>query len=139
MLVADLLLDLVIVVEDVIYFADRGMISYVIYFFGFPAVLNIVAFYFFLLQPAPWLAAAVTLALAAATFVPVPFLHPFRVARFRTMNIALTLFAGALAVLALAADLRPATPVTAGLVLVAAYFAGAGIFRRSLARRADRA
>ena len=56
------------------------------YFRGFPAVWNLVAFYLFLLRPDPWIAAAAIALLAVLTFVPVPFVHPFRVRRLRTFT-----------------------------------------------------
>jgi hypothetical protein len=50
---------------------------------GFPALWNVVAFYLFLLKPAPWVAAIAIAALAAATFAPLHFIHPIRVPRWR--------------------------------------------------------
>jgi phosphatidylcholine synthase len=49
------------------------------YFRGFPALWLIVAFYFFALQPGGPAAAVTVVALAAATFAPIHFVHPFRV------------------------------------------------------------
>ena len=49
------------------------------YFRGFPALWNIVAFYFFLGRPGSVTAIVVILLLAALTFAPVHFIHPFRV------------------------------------------------------------
>ena len=49
---------LVIVVTSALYFADRSMKTADNYFRGFPALWNMVAFYLFLLQPDPWIAAA---------------------------------------------------------------------------------
>src|SRR2546430_16073806 len=44
---------IVIVVSGALYFADREMKTADNYFRGFPALLNVAAFYLFLLQPAP--------------------------------------------------------------------------------------
>ena len=128
-------LGLVIVVTGVLYFADSGMKSEDNYFFGFPAVWNIVAFYLHLLQPPAWLNAGIVAGLAAATFLPVPFLHPFRVVRLRGLNIVLTVAAAALAVVAVASDMQPGPAVTAGLCVIGLYFAGAGVLRRTVGRR----
>ncbi len=49
------------------------------YFRGFPALWVVIAFYFFVLRPDPALAAAIVVVLAAATFAPIHFVHPFRV------------------------------------------------------------
>ncbi len=49
------------------------------YFQGFPALWNLVAFYLFALDLGPTAGAIVVLTLAALTFAPVHFVHPFRV------------------------------------------------------------
>ena len=49
------------------------------YFQGFPALWNVVAFYFILVRPDPYVAAAIVGFLVAASFAPIHFVHPFRV------------------------------------------------------------
>ena len=78
-----------IIISGALYFADREMKTQDNYFSGFPAVWNVPVFYLLLLRPDPWTAAAAIMALVAATFLPVPFVHPFRVARLRVLTIAL--------------------------------------------------
>lgn len=119
-----------IVVSGAIYFADRNMKTFDNYFRGFPTLWNGVAFYFFLLHPDPWLAAAAVAVLVAFTFVPFPFLHPMRVARFRIVNIVMLALWSALALLALARDLAPGPWVVAALCAIGIYFLGAGLLRR---------
>jgi phosphatidylcholine synthase len=122
-------LGLIVAVTGAIYFADRHMKTSDGYFRGFPALWNIVAFYLFLLKPAPWLAAFAVLVLAAATFVPIYFVHPVRAPRWRIVNlVALVLWAG-LAILALAQHLDPPGWVGAALVGIAIYFVIAGLLR----------
>lgn len=65
------------------------------YFRGFPALWNLVAFYLFVLQPGPRVGAVAVVLLAAATFAPIHFVHPFRV---RGHAIWLPLLAGLWAV-----------------------------------------
>src|SRR6266851_6921518 len=85
---------IVIVMTGAIYFADRQMKTADNYFRGFPTLWNVVAFYLFVLKPAPWLAAGLVGLLAVLTFVPFKFLHPFRVARLRIVSMgALILWA----------------------------------------------
>src|SRR5579872_6745472 len=72
---------IVIVMTGAIYFADRRMKTADNYFRGFPTLWNVVAFYLFLLKPAPWFSAALVALLAVATFLPFKFVHPFRVER----------------------------------------------------------
>src|ERR1700691_3084391 len=74
-----LALGLIVTVTGALYFADRRMKTTDSYFRGFPALWNVVAFYLFVLKPAPWLAAGAIVALAAATFAPIHFVHPVRV------------------------------------------------------------
>jgi phosphatidylcholine synthase len=122
-------LGLIVAVTGAICFADRRMKTSDSYFRGFPALWNIVAFYLFLLKPAPWLAALAVLVLAAATFAPIYFVHPVRVPRWRIVNlVALVLWAG-LAILALAQRLDPPGWVGAVLAAIAIYFVIVGLSR----------
>jgi len=121
----------VIVITGAIYFADRDMKTADNYFRGFPALWNAAAFYLFLLRPAPWLAAVIIAALAVLTFVPFKFVHPFRVARLRTVSIAMVVVWSLLALIAVLNGLAPASWVTTGLVLAGLYFLGVGLTDRT--------
>ena len=118
---------LVIVVTSALYFADNNMKTPDNYFRGFPALWNAVAFYLFVLKPAPWVAAAVIGILAVLTFVPFKFLHPFRVARFRMVTLVALSLWGVLATVALVHDLDPAPWTAYGLVIIAIYFVAVGL------------
>jgi phosphatidylcholine synthase len=111
-----------IVITGAIYFADRDMKLTGNYFRGFPALWNVVAFYFFLIKPSPWLGVLLVGALAALTFVPLRFPHPVRVKRLRTLNIAALIVWAALAFIAVLQSLDPGPWVIGGLLLIAAYF-----------------
>jgi phosphatidylcholine synthase len=124
-------LAVVIVVTGALYCADRRMKTDDNYFRGFPALWNLAAFYLFLLRPDPWIAAAAIGALAVATFVPFPFVHPMRVRRGRALNVALLAVWSVLAAVTLWQDLHPPPWVTAALCVVGLYFLGAGLARRS--------
>ena len=123
-------LGVAIVVTSALYFADRRMKTKDNYFRGFPAVWNVPAFYLFLLRPDPWIAAATIALLAVLTFVPVPFLHPFRVVRLRMLNIALLAAWSVLAFVALIRDMMPGPWIAGALCVIAVYFLGAGILRK---------
>jgi phosphatidylcholine synthase len=123
-------LGLVIVVTGALYFADRQMKTADSYFRGFPALWNVVAFYLFLLKPAPWIGALAVLVLAAATFAPIYFVHPIRVPRSRMLNLAALVLWAALAALALAQNLNPPFWVAAALAAIAVYFLLIGFSRR---------
>lgn len=118
---------IVIVTTAAIYFADRRMKTADNYFRGFPTLWNVVAFYLFLLRPAPWFSAALVALLAIATFLPFKFLHPFRVARLRKLTIGAVVLWSALGAYALATHLDPGPFVADVLVLLALYFAGVGL------------
>jgi phosphatidylcholine synthase len=117
----------VIVITGALYFADRNMKTADNYFRGFPALWNAAAFYLFLLQPTPWLAAAIIVALAALTFVPFKFVHPMRVARLRALTIAALMLWSLLALIALLANLDPGPWVAGALAVIGLYFLGIGL------------
>jgi len=121
---------LLVTIAGALYFADRKMKTADNYFRGFPAVWNLGAFYLFLLEPPPWLAAAAIVALAVLSFAPIKFLHPLRVKRLRVLNIALLAAWAALAFLAVISDLAPGPYVTWPLAAIAIYFFSAGLLRK---------
>jgi phosphatidylcholine synthase len=121
---------IVIVMTGAIYFADRRMKTADNYFRGFPALWNMVAFYLFVLKPAPWLAAGLVALLAVLTFVPFKFLHPFRVARLRVVSMGAVVLWSVLAAYALWRSLEPGVFVASGLVALAVYFLGVGLTER---------
>jgi phosphatidylcholine synthase len=118
---------IVIAMTGAIYFADRRMKTVDNYFRGFPALWNVVAFYLFVLKPAPWLAAGLVALLAVLTFVPFKFLHPFRVTRLRLMTMGAVVLWALLAADALMRSLEPGPWVAGGLVILAVYFLGVGL------------
>jgi phosphatidylcholine synthase len=121
---------IVVVVTGALYFADRQMKTADNYFRGFPAVWNLAAFYLFLLEPPPWLAAGAVAVLAVLTFAPIRFLHPLRVKHLRILNIALLMTWVLLAFVAVIDDLRPTAFVSWPLAAIAVYFFAAGLLRR---------
>jgi len=127
---ASLLAGVAIVTTGVLYFADRRMKTADNYFRGFPAVWNAVAFFLFLLRPDAWVVGAIIAALSVLTFVPVVFVHPFRVVRLRVLSAVLVGVALVLAVIAIVRDMTPGPWVTGGLCLIALYFLAAGLMRR---------
>ena len=123
-------LAVLICIVGALYFADRRMKTSDNYFRGFPAVWNAPVFYLFLLRPDPWISAAVIIALAVLTFVPIPFVHPFRVRRLRAFNALLIVAWAVLAAVALIHDMMPPAWVAGALCAIALYFLGAGLLRR---------
>jgi len=124
-------LGVIVAVSGALYFADRKMKTGDGYFRGFPVLWNIVAFYLFLLRPPPWLAAVAVLALSAATFAPLYFVHPVRASRWHRSNLIMLASWAVLASWALAQDLKPPSWVAAALAAIAVYFMAVGLSRRA--------
>jgi phosphatidylcholine synthase len=68
-----------ILVSSLYVFARRDMKTEDGYFRGFPALWNIIAFYFFVAPLSQEIAAAVVVMFTLMTFAPVHAVHPFRV------------------------------------------------------------
>jgi phosphatidylcholine synthase len=127
----------VIVIASALYFADRNMKMADNSFRGFPALWNIAAFYLFIVRPEPWVGVAVIAALVVLTFVPVPFIHPFRVRRLRALSVVLLVLWSVLASAALVRNLEPGPWVVAALCAIALYFFAIGHLRRPDGTRRD--
>src|SRR6185436_16480657 len=110
-----------------LYFANREMKMPDNFFRGFPAVWNLVVFYLLLLRPTPAMAAATVALFAVLTFVPLRFVHPFRVRRLRTVTVALLTLWAALALAAVKQGLAPALWITIGLCGLGGYFLAVGL------------
>lgn len=115
------LVGIAIVMSGALYFADLRMKRDDNRFRGFPTLWNVAVFYLLLLRPSPWVATLAMVALVVATFLPVPFMHPMRVVRWRWLNIGVVLVGLGLAVIAVLQDFKVSPAITAGLVLIAAY------------------
>jgi phosphatidylcholine synthase len=115
-----------IAISGALYFADGEMKTEDNYFRGFPGVWNLMAFYLLLLKPPPWIAAAAVALFVALTFLPLRFVHPFRVAWLRPLSIGLLVLWAILAVIAVGDELRPDLWVTASLGAIGLYFLAIG-------------
>ena len=116
-----------IAVVGALYLADARMKTAEAAFRGFPAVWNVVVFQLMVFQLPDVANLVVLVALAALSFAPVEFVHPFRVKRLRRLTSAMAVAWGGLALAALAAGLRPGPVVTVALALVSLYFAVIGV------------
>lgn len=119
----ELPLSALILLSSVYVFVRRDMKTQDGYFRGFPALWNVVALYLFFLGPAPGVTSAVILALAAASFAPVHFVHPFRVSDYgRTLPAISALWA-----IATLGILFTGTGNPAGLALLAISLASGAV------------
>ncbi len=71
-------------------FANVDMKTADYYFSGFPALWNLVVLYFHVLQTDPWLNLAIIAVLGVLTFIPIKFVHPLRVQKFRIVTVPMT-------------------------------------------------
>jgi phosphatidylcholine synthase len=116
-----------VAIVGAIYFADTRMKTDGLAFRGFPAVWNAVVFQLMVYR-LPGIANAAILTLCAVlTFVPVEFVHPVRVVRWRIPTLVLAVVWAALALVCLADNFAPPTAVTLALAAVSLYFALVGL------------
>ncbi len=99
------------------------------YFIGFPAIWNIVLLYLFALGLPPYGALTAVAGLVVLTFVPVFYVHPFRVVRLRLVTIAMTVLWGVAAAAAIVHPFPSPWWVSAGLLATAVYFTVLGLAR----------
>lgn len=114
----------VIAFTSALYFADTRMKMKNNAFRGFPAVWNGVVFLFFVFDASAWVVGVVTLVLAVATFLPIAFVHPVRVVRWRPLTLLMAGAWLAFAATALASRLEPNDVVRYGLLIASVYLAG---------------
>jgi phosphatidylcholine synthase len=124
-------LGLLVVFASTLYFADTRMKTSDYWFRGFPALWNVIALYLFVLRPPGAVSAAVLILGSGAMFLPVVFVHPLRVRKLRTLNIAVSLVFFALSAVAIVQKLEVEAWVKLGFVSVAAYFLALPLFRHS--------
>ena len=120
---------LAVTLASALYFADTGMKTDDWWFRGFPAVWNIVVFYVVAFAPPSWLALAIILIATALMFLPVVFVHPVRVRRWRGLTMAMLGIWALAAAAALWQGMAPDIWSKAGLALAACYFVGLGLAR----------
>ena len=99
------------------------------FFVGFPAVWNIVMLYLFVLGLPPYGALAVIACLVALTFVPILYVHPFRVVRLRMFTGVVVLVWAVVAGIAIANPFPSALWIKIILLAAAAYCAAVGLWR----------
>jgi phosphatidylcholine synthase len=125
-----------VLLSSLYHFSDVGSKDKDNAFVGFPAIWNLVAFYFFALEASVPVAGAITMLCIALTFVPSRWVHPVRVVFLRPLTAAVT---GAWTVAAIVATWKgfPADPATGAVLLaVAVYFVALSLFWSRLGGRA---
>ena len=98
------------------------------FFVGFPAVWNIVLLYLFVLGLPPYGALAVVAFLVVLTFVPILYVHPFRVVRLRVLTGLVVVAWAIVAGIAIANPFPSALWIKITLLAAAAYCAAVGLW-----------
>lgn len=112
-------------------FARRDMKTDDGYFRGFPGLWNVVAVYVFITTPGALVAAITIVALVAATFAPIHFVHPFRVTDYGRWLLAIAALWAVSTAALLIPGLGPAvtTPLLVTSLVTAALLVGLGLLR----------
>lgn len=77
----------IVLMTSLFHFSDEKSKTDDGFFVGFPAIWNVVAFYLFVFPVPPVLGFAAIVFLGALTFVPLKWVHPIRVQRWRPLTI----------------------------------------------------
>lgn len=125
---------LAVTLASALYFADTGMKTDDWWFRGFPAVWNIVVFYIVAFAPPALPALAVILIATLLMFLPVVFVHPVRVRRWRGLTMTMLGVWALAAAATLWQGMAPDIWSKAGLALAACYFVGLGLARARMPR-----
>ena len=99
------------------------------FFVGFPAVWNIVALYLLIFPLPGGIAFAALVVLALLTFLPLKWLHPVRVARFRMVTFAVMAAWTGATVFALLEGFPSSLAVQIVIALSTLYLIGVGLIR----------
>lgn len=91
-------------------------------FKGFPSYWNVLVFYLFMFQLPLWINLALILACAVLVFVPIKYLYPSRMKRYRRLTLGLTAVWGLLILLILFTYPQPATGLLWLSLLYVVYY-----------------
>jgi phosphatidylcholine synthase len=111
----------IVAVSGALYFADTRMKQPDHSFRGFPAVWNMPVFVLYAFQPPAVVTIVSVVGLAVLTFVPVNFVHPLRVVRWRVATLAVFGLWVFCAVWLLLTDFVAAPAVKYALLAASAY------------------
>ena len=125
-------------------FANVGMKTADYYFSGFPALWNLAVLYFHVLQTGPWVNLAAIAVLGVLTFIPIKFVHPLRVRKFRIVTVPMTVLwaATSLRLVLIHPDVRKVAEASPAIfwlwVLSSIYFAAICLWRTFARSKAGR-
>lgn len=138
----DLMAAGLVVMSSLYCFANKSLKTKDNFFTGFPATWNLVVLAFYILETPPVLNVVIVILCVALTFVPLTFVHPFRVRAFRPVTMPLTFVWAALAVFMVVVrgeqtGMAARVPYAYwGFILASVYFVAISI-RRSIRGKPD--
>tara|TARA_E500000081_G_C6108780_1_gene341546 strand:+ start:542 stop:1222 length:681 start_codon:yes stop_codon:yes gene_type:complete len=83
----ELILSVFILIVSCYTFANNNIKTSDFYFSGFPALWNVVIIYFYILETEPFTNLLIICTLSILTFIPIKYLHPFRVKHLRRLSL----------------------------------------------------
>lgn len=126
---------IVITFASALYFADTRMKTADNSFSGFPGCWNMVVLVLFAARPGYWTILVVVIALAAAMFLRLKFVHPVRTERWRMVSLPVALLWTAFAFWAIVVDFDYRSWALWGLVATSVYLSLAGIAQQLVPER----
>lgn len=117
-----LVIGAMILLSSLYHFSDLASKGEDYSFVGFPAIWNVVAFYVFALSPPGWLTYTALILCVVFTFIPIHWVHPVRVMRWRGVTLGVTAAWAVAAIAAIWAGFPPPFWTQAVLVAAMAYF-----------------
>ena len=119
----------IVLMTSLFHFSDQESKTEDGFFVGFPAIWNIVAFLLFVFAPPPAIGFATVLFLGALTFVPLKWVHPVRVRRWRPLTIAVLGLWAAAAGAAVQQGFPASSAVQVVIGLCSLYLLACGLMR----------
>jgi phosphatidylcholine synthase len=116
----------VILLSSLFHFADSNSKTKDGFFVGFPTLWNVVCLYFFVFDLGSALVLPIILSLAAATFIPMKWVHPVRVQRWRGLTMAIMLVWALAALHEVIKDFPGTGAMQVIFAIAAAYFLALG-------------
>ncbi len=118
-----------ILLTSLFHFSDTSSKTLDGYFVGFPAIWNVVVFYLVAFKVVEIPALVAVLALALLTFIPIRWVHPFRVKRLRIVTVIVVMLASIVAIATVYEGFKPGLFETIILIGAAIYLVGVSALR----------
>ncbi|WP_116084506.1 phosphatidylcholine/phosphatidylserine synthase [Tropicimonas sp. IMCC34011] len=126
---------IVITFGSVVYFADTRMKTTDNSFAGFPGCWNMMVLVIFAVEPNFWVILGLVIALTAAMFTNLKFIHPVRTKRWRAVSLPVALAWTAFGAWAAWLDFTPGSWASWGLVATSVYLILVGIVQQIVPER----